>query len=189
VRYSGSPIPLSLAEKDYPHQVLLLDLVAMTPVEVRALPVPRHIEILRIPEGGPAPLDEVLRELAALPEREEGSREEQQPMLEVRVRLDAPEPGLRRRIEEVLEGHPPGEKPLAKQAPRKKAARLVKLTIERSGKALALSDETNVAELRELEVEEVFRKRYAQVHEGEVTESLLEAFRELRSLELEEDAS
>ena len=214
VRYSGSPIPLSLSEKDYPHQVLLLDVDAASPVRIQALRVPRRIEILRIPQAGAGPLDQVLDELAALPEREEGATPEDEPMLEVRVRLDAPEPGLRRRIEEVLDGAlpepPPGapddngpldgeagsaEEPKpkrrrkAKKKPRRpRAARLVKLTIERSGKGLSLGDEASVAELREMEIEEVFRKRYAQAHEGEVEERILATFRELHSLVLEEGA-
>lgn len=205
VRYSGSPIPLSLAEKDYPHQVLLLEIEGPGAVQVEELRVPRYREILRVPASGPGPLGEVLRELAALPEREEGEPEDAQPMLEVRVRLDAPEPGLRRRIEDVLEGLqpeevtaevtaeeealPPKRKRKKKVEPRKKAARLVKLTIERSGKALALSEETDVAELQDLQVEEVFRKRYAQEHEGDVDARLLAAFEELQSQVLEEDAS
>ncbi len=222
VRYSGSPIPLSLAEKDYPHQVLLLDLKASTPVQIQSLRVPRHIEILRIPQAGVGTLDTALRELADLPEEEEGLADEARPMLEVRVRLEAPEPGLRRRIEEVLEGQLPEDpsKELAsatsqgvsqeagvdastesdpkvdakpkrtgkkKVVRRPKAARLVKLTIERSGQALALSDETSVSELRELAIEEVFCKRYAQSHEGEVDPRLLSVFRELHGLVLEED--
>jgi DNA repair protein SbcD/Mre11 len=202
VRYCGSPIPLSLAEKDYPHQVLLLDVEGGSPVAIQTLRVPRHIEILRIPEAGPGPMAQVLTELQALPALLDGAALEDQPLLEVRVHLEAPEPGLRRRVEEALDGLvPEGDTPTAepndkpkrqrkkkKEPPRKRAARLVKLTIERSGKALALSEETSVSELRELEIEEVFRKRYAQVHDGEVEARILQAFRELHSHVLEEGA-
>ena len=217
VRYSGSPIPLSLAEKDYPHQVLLLDIVAGSPVGIRTLRVPRHVEILRIPESGPGPLDEVLEELRSLPALPEGAAIEDQPMLEVRVHLVEPVPGLRRRIEEALEGIVPeaedSEQPAVVDAaearasgkevprttarrkrkkispPRRRAARLVKLSIERSGKALALGEEIRAAELRDLDVEEVFRKRYAQLHDGDVSPLLIQAFRELHSRVLEEEDS
>jgi len=103
IRYSGSPLPMSFSEVDYPHQVLRIDLDGAAVADIQPIPVPRAVQLLRVPKK-PAPLEEVLAELARLelPELPEA----QQPYLEVRVRLDAPEPGLRARVEAALVGKP-----------------------------------------------------------------------------------
>lgn len=103
VRYSGSPLPMSFAETQYPHQVLRVDLEGAKLKSVQAIRIPRFVDLLRVPVK-PAPFAEVLTSLqnlnlANLPEQ-------QQPYLEVRVQLAAPEPGLRVRIEEALKDKP-----------------------------------------------------------------------------------
>ncbi len=106
VRYCGSPLPLSFAELNYPHQVVCVDLDGERAADIRAIPVPRSVPLLRVPERH-APLDEVLAQLAALNVSEFADLPpEARPYLEVRVRLDAPEPGLRARVEAALEGKP-----------------------------------------------------------------------------------
>lgn len=104
IRYCGSPLPLSFAEAGYPHQVLRVDIEPGAPARVESLPVPRALPLLRVPQAGPAPLAEVLVELAAL-----GLPElplEQRPWLQVRVLLDAPMVDLRQRIEAAVAGQP-----------------------------------------------------------------------------------
>ncbi len=64
-RYCGSPLPLSFAEVDYQHQVLLVDLAGDAMPAIRTLPVPRAVPLLRVP-AQPAPLAEVLAALEAL---------------------------------------------------------------------------------------------------------------------------
>lgn len=60
--YSGSPIPLRINELSTRY-VLLADVHADRPADVRKLDVPRFREVLRV---GPAPLDEVRRILGTL---------------------------------------------------------------------------------------------------------------------------
>jgi len=102
-RYSGSPLPLSFAEIDYPHQVVVVDLERESVGEIRALRVPRAVDLLRVP-AKPAPIDAVLAELGALalPARDPA----QWPYLQVRVQLTQPEPGLRALIETAIDGLP-----------------------------------------------------------------------------------
>jgi exonuclease SbcD len=159
VRYSGSPIPLALAEAAYRHQVTLVELDGERLADVRALEVPRAVPILRV---GPAALDEVVAQLDALALPE--VPDEERPLVEVRVRLAAPEPALRRRVEAALEGRP---------------ARLCKLTVEHAGDGRALAEATAAARLAELAPEEVFRRRYRRDHPGEPSPELLAAFRSL----------
>lgn len=104
VRYSGSPIPLSLAEKNYEHQILLVDLEGTKLSAIKKLYVPRAVEILSVPEEH-RPAAEVLSLLRRLPRgRPPGAIDEEKPLLEVRVLLEAANARLRRDIEEALEG-------------------------------------------------------------------------------------
>ncbi|WP_298610734.1 exonuclease SbcCD subunit D [uncultured Thiothrix sp.] len=103
MRYAGSPLPMSFAEANYPHQVLCVDFAGAKLKSIQPIRIPRFVDLLRVP-AKPAPLPAVLAalealDLAPLPE-------EQQPYLEVRVQLTAPEPGLRVRIETALKDKP-----------------------------------------------------------------------------------
>ncbi|MCC5882853.1 MAG: exonuclease SbcCD subunit D C-terminal domain-containing protein [Halomonas sp.] len=100
IRYSGSPLPLDFSEVNYPHQVVEVMLEGETLTASEAIPVPRPVAMHRI---GPAPLDQVLAELEALPHAPTLPRE-QWPWLEVRVELTAPVPDLRSQVEAALEG-------------------------------------------------------------------------------------
>ena len=114
IRYSGSPLPLSFAEVNYPHQVLLVDFDGEQLARIESLPVPRAVEMIRI---GRASLGEVIAALEALPPT--GLFEDNLPWLEVRVLLDEPLPDLRQRIETAISG---------------KACRLVRIASEYAGK-------------------------------------------------------
>ncbi|MBT8494188.1 MAG: exonuclease SbcCD subunit D C-terminal domain-containing protein [Deltaproteobacteria bacterium] len=168
VRYAGSPIPLSLSEAGYRHQVVIAELDGPS-VQVQVHPVPRAIEILRIPKRGSAAIDEILEELAALPAIDSGSAD-LRPYLEVVVRLDEPLPNLRHELETALEGKYP---------------RLVKASVEYTGTGDPLAVSAS-AELRDLEPEEVFVRRYQRDHDGEVPADLLAAFRDALSAAHEE---
>lgn len=163
VRYSGSPIPLSLSESGYPHQVVQVDLKNGRCYNVTALRVPRSVEILRLPEGGPRPLNEVVRLLRSL-DMVSGIPPERQPFLEVSVRLDQPEPGLRRQIDEAL-----ADKPV----------RLLKISPYYPGAGDALADSAPEIQLQELSPDTVFIRRYRQQYDADPPEDLLAAFHEL----------
>jgi exonuclease SbcD len=173
VRYSGSPIPLSLSEANYRHQVLLVDLDGEGLGTVRPLSVPRTADMLRVPAREAASLDEVLEMLAALPALEPDTLERNRPYLEVCVSLPRPEPSLRRKVEAALEG---------------KAARLVKLTPSYTGTGHALAETQPGASLRERTPEEVFKARYARDYQEPMDPALLESFHTLLS-SVQEDAS
>lgn len=148
LRYSGSPLPMSFAEIDYPHQIVCVDLYGETATEIRSIRVPRSVELLRVPKSH-APLDEVLAELADLDLSAYAARPaEAQPYLEVRVRLDAPEPGLRARVEAALAGKPVR---LARIDPTSHRAEA-----ESGRAAVSLTD------LEKLEPEQVFERLCAQ---------------------------
>ena len=161
-RYSGSPLPLSFAEVGYPHQVLIVDLDAGAVRDIRELRIPRSVELLRIPETR-EPIDTVLTTLRALtlanlPEAE-------QPYLEVRVRLDAPEPGLRARIEDALDGKP---------------VRLARIDSRTAAQAAGTGDQAaSIDALERLDPEDVFVRLYRDRYGEEAPASLRTALAEL----------
>lgn len=162
IRYAGSPIPLAMGEARYRHQVCVVDLEGASLAGVRSVPVPRSVDLVRVPARGAAPIDEVESLLAALdplPDVFPAPR----PYLEACVSLPAAEPRLRQRIEQALEGRLP---------------RLVKLTVEHTGDRRALGDVAAPA-LRELDPAEVFLRRWRRDHQGDPPAEVMEAFFEL----------
>ena len=163
VRYSGSPIPLSLDEASYPHQVVRVDIADGMLRAAESLRVPRTVDILRVPESGPLPLEVVFQHLAQL-HLPDGLAPANYPFMEVRVSLDRPQPGLRQRVDEALAGKP---------------VRLLKLTTTYTGSGEALAEGAVPRQLDALVPEQVFVRRYQSLHEGEPSPELLGAFHEL----------
>lgn len=160
IRYCGSPIPLSFAEVNYRHQVLCLDIEGEQLREVRVIEVPRAVPLLRVP-ATPAPIAEVLEQLAALDLP--AAPPEAQPFLEVRVRLDAPEPGLRTRIETALDGKP---------------VRLAKIETSSAARSSAPENMT-LDQLGQLQPDDIFRRLYLQKYGKEAPPEQLSALAEL----------
>lgn len=161
IRYCGSPIPLSFAETGYLHQVLRVDLNGAQVSDIASLPIPRSVQLLRVPDK-PAPLEEVKAALAALDLSEVPL--EQQPLLEVRVRLAAPEPGLRAAIEEALAG---------------KAVRLAKIETSSAARASFEEAALSLDQLATLQPDDIFKRLYQQRYGTEVPPEQLAAFAEL----------
>lgn len=97
VRYAGSPIPMSFAEKHYHHGVVEVTFDGGCAVEITRLECPRLIPLVSVPGGEPASPEIVLEALKELPLTENVA-----PYLEVKVLLDEPEPMLRQEVEEAL---------------------------------------------------------------------------------------
>jgi len=167
LRYCGSPIPLSFAEIGYQHQVLRIDLDGDKAREIVPLPVPRAVELLRVPSQ-PAPMTQVIAELVGLDLPDAPLHE--QPYLEVRVLLDGPEPSLRAQVEAALEGKPVR---LAKIEPTRKV-----VTAPGFEPALSLD------QLAQLQPDDIFRRLWQQRFGDDAPEDQLAAFAELMTGEL-----
>jgi exonuclease SbcD len=125
-----------------------------------------------VPKDGPLPLNIVLDALQSLPDRSDGP-DEQRPLLEVHVALDKPEPALRKRIDEAMEG---------------KEARLVRIAPPMfNGTGVGLPDSGAVG-LSELSVEQVFLLKYKQKHWDDPSPEMLAAFHELHDHVAQEGA-
>ncbi|MEL3919665.1 exonuclease SbcCD subunit D C-terminal domain-containing protein [Aeromonas enteropelogenes] len=159
VHYSGSPLPLSLTETGYRHQVLEVTLEAGQLAAVEAIPVPRSVEMIRLPLGS---LDEALAAIDALelPDRPQ----EAQPFLEVRLLLPKPEARIRERILAALAGKP---------------VRLARINTQYQGSGQGLADGRERRRLDELSPTEVFRLCYQRQFEGEPEVGLVASFEEI----------
>lgn len=99
IRYAGSPIPMSFAEKHYHHGVVMVVLDEGCAIDIKRIECPRSISLVSVPNGEAALPDTVLKALQDLPDVEGEA-----PYLEVKVLLEEPEPMLRQEIEEALIG-------------------------------------------------------------------------------------
>ena len=169
VRYSGSPLPMSFTEIDYPHQVVRVDLDGDALQNLTPLRVPRPVELLRIPQQ-PALVDDALQQLHALdlPDLPLG----EQPYLQVRVRLTAPEPGLRAKVEAALD---------------KKPVRLARIetTYGSSTDNAAADHPQSLDDLSRLQPDDIFKKLYQNKYKTEPNAELLAAFTELLTADRE----
>ncbi|MBL8727361.1 MAG: exonuclease SbcCD subunit D C-terminal domain-containing protein [Planctomycetes bacterium] len=164
VRYSGSPIPLSMPEREHAHHVVFADLDGERLEKVWSLRVPRLVPLLRVPERGALEPDAALAAIDELPPRDADCAEELRPLVEVVVRLPEPAPGIGERIAQRLAD---------------KNVRLVRVEVVLTGS----DDDTGAlprgTELASLSPEQVFVRRYARDHEGVPPAPLLAAFRQL----------
>ncbi|GFM82573.1 nuclease SbcCD subunit D [Pseudomonas cichorii] len=160
IRYSGSPIPLSFSEIDYKHQILEINCDGEQLVSVEPRLIPRAVNLQRL---GPAPLAELLLQLKGLPDIDLLADIDRQPWLEVRVRLDEPQPDLRNQIETALQG---------------KAVRLVRIGAEYAGKgSLDGGDEqSTLIELGQLSPQELFSRAWEENFGSAVDEQTLTDF-------------
>lgn len=165
VRYAGSPFPLSVTEKDYRHQVVLVEIDGATSAKVESIAIPRTVDYLRVPATGAAPPDQVVAALRALAVPEDPGRD-LRPYLEVVVRLDRPSPSLRHEIEQALAGKP---------------VRLCRLAVDYApGAEAAMPAAAETPDLAGLHPEEVFTRAWARLYpETAPEDSHLHAFREL----------
>ena len=160
IRYCGSPIPLSFSEIGYQHQILDVKLEGETLVSVEPLLIPRAVNLQRI---GPLPLAEILTQLAELPDTDLLADTQRQPWLEVRVKLDEPQPDLRQQIETALQG---------------KSVRLVRISADYAGSGSSTSDDdaTRLIELDQLTPQELFSRAWQENYGSEADEQTLKDF-------------
>ena len=160
IRYCGSPIPLSFSEIGYQHQILDVMLEGETLISVEPRLIPRAVNLQRI---GPAPLAEILKQLAELPDTDLLADTQRQPWLEVRVILDEPQPDLRQQIETALQG---------------KSVRLVRIAAEYagSGSQSCADDAARLIELDQMTPQELFSRAWQESYGSEADEQTLKDF-------------
>ncbi len=159
IRYSGSPLPMSFAELNYKHQVLVVHMEGPKLKEINAVEVPLSVGLKRLPPMH-SPLNEVVEVLAQLPSKQPALH--QAPFIEVRVLLEGPEPSLRHQIENALAD---------------RHVRLAKIDVRylnRSSPAVPDAEETK--ELNEVKPRDVFEKSFQEKYGINPPQDLIELF-------------
>lgn len=200
IRYSGSPIPMSMDERGYPHQVLQIEWdhqnATDEPVRIQARRVPRWVDMLRIPETGALPPKELARRLKKGEWRDEERGSGQSALLDepagTKVSIakqeqqwrdlfaakagvnQAPLPWLE--VATLLQEPEPGLRTLIEAALEGQPLQLAKVTVEYQGDGMSLGDRAHSEGLAALGPEEVFAHRYRQMYEDEPGEKLQQAF-------------
>ena len=159
VHYSGSPLPLSLAEANYNHQVLEVTFAEGKLTGLERIPVPRAVEMIRLPQST---LDDALNAIASL--KLPDCPQEAQPFLEVRLLLPKPEARIRERSLAAI-----ADKPV----------RLARISTQYQGSGEGLADGRERHRLDELSPTEVFRRCYQRQFEGEPEAGLVASFEEI----------
>ena len=168
IRYAGSPLPMSFAEKHYHHGVVKVTLDEGWAVEIVKLEYTPLVRLLSIPATEAAAPDEVLDELRGL----ELPEDEPMPYLEVKVKLSEPEPMLRQQVEEILEGKPV------------RLARIV--SFYRQAAEGSVEEETLTAGLQEMNPLQIVKATFENSYQTEMPEELVNLFQEAcRTINLE----
>lgn len=97
IRYAGSPVPMSFAEKHHKHGVVLVTLREGR-ADIRTLDFEPPVRIFSLTDS-PVPVEKVFEIIGELPC---GKPSLLSPILEIKVAIDRPEPSLRHRIEQAL---------------------------------------------------------------------------------------
>ncbi|MEG2856328.1 MULTISPECIES: exonuclease SbcCD subunit D [Bacteroides] len=162
VRYAGSPLPMSFAEKHYRHGVVVVTLDQGQLLTIEKHDCPLLVPLLSIPATEAASPESVLEQLAALPTG--ADRTLPAPYLEVKVLLDEPEPLLRQQIEHALE---------------EKHVRLARIvSVYRSGDAAATQAEEPGVGLREMSPLQIVQSTFERTYQTEMPEELVTLFQE-----------
>ena len=168
IRYAGSPLPMSFAEKHYHHGVVKVTLDEGWAVEIEKLEYTPLVRLLSIPATEAAAPDEVLDELRGL----ELPEDEPMPYLEVKVKLSEPEPMLRQQVEQILEGKPV------------RLARIV--SFYRQAAEGSVEEEVLTAGLQEMNPLQIVKATFENSYQTEMPEELVNLFQEAcRTINLE----
>ena len=168
IRYAGSPLPMSFAEKHYHHGVVKVTLDEGWAVEIEKLEYTPLVRLLSIPATEAAAPDEVLDELRGL----ELPEDEPMPYLEVKVKLSEPEPMLRQQVAEILEGKPV------------RLARIV--SFYRQAAEGSVEEEVLTAGLQEMNPLQIVKATFENSYQTEMPEELVNLFQEVcRTINLE----
>ncbi len=171
VRYSGSPLPMSFAERNYRHGGVLvtLDQGVLLSIERREYQPP--VRLLSVPSVGAASPEGVLNELYALDIQSCPA-----PYLEVKVLLHEPEPTLKQKIEEAVEDK---NVRLARIVPMYRRAEL------QEGEG----EQTLTNGLDEMSPVEIARLAFEKIYQSDMPDELTSLLQEVCSAALSADPS
>lgn len=172
VRYAGSPLPMSFAERNYRHGVVKVTIDKGLTVSIEKREYTPVVKLLSIPEKKADVPENVFESLAHLPLIEpDVSLNSAYPYIEVKVLVNEPEPMLRQQIEEILAD---------------KAVRLARIvSVYRQSEETTPVEEVLAAGLQEMNPLQIAKATFENIYQTEMPENLEYLFKEalLRAIE------
>lgn len=164
IRYCGSPLPMSFSEISYKHQVIGFTLEEGQITPPRGIEVPVTVPLLKVPSVH-SRVEEALLALQQLPVATVKDRTAA-PYLQVSVLLEAPEPGLRHKVEQALAD---------------KHVRLARIDTRYPAQEDPTEREQVLSpdQLQSLKPVDVFKQVYQSRYSNEVPETLMALFNEV----------
>ena len=152
--------------------MLQINLKIDQPINVTPLEIPRTVALLRIPNSKDfATVSEVIQQLNEL-KLEDDLPMAQRPLVELRIRLEKPEPSIRQQIEEAIAQLP---------------VRLLKISTAYTGAEHTLADITVEERLEELQPHDVFERCYFSKYNCDPSDELKGLFSQLLQTVQEHD--
>lgn len=160
VRYAGSPLSMSFAEKHYKHGVELITIDKGELLSIEKREYTPLVSLLSLSFDTP----ELVSSLSGQLEGLSGSADYSSgPYLEIRVQLTEPEPMLRQRVEEALEG---------------KGVRLARIVSTYKQTGEGAEEEIYAAGLQEMTPLQIVKRTFEKTYQSEMPDELLELFQE-----------
>lgn len=164
VRYAGSPLSMSFAEKYYHHGVVEVVLEEGQLHSIEKVEYTPLVGMLSVPSKQAASMEEVFKLLEELPDKTEENMSKPAPYLEVKVLLDEPEPMLRQQIEEILDY---------------KHVRLARIVSAYRAQDYSLAEEEMlVVGLQEMNPLQIVQATFEKTYQTDMPEDLIRLFRE-----------
>lgn len=168
VRYAGSPLSLSFAEKHYKHGVVMITLDDSHHTTIEKLNYSPMVAMQSIPTHGVATPEEVLQLLKELPEvGDTDLLDIQYPYLEIKVRFSEPEPLFVNSVNEIL---------------KTKGVRLARITSTYNEQSVSDGEENQKEsdDLQQMNPADImrttFEKRYGEKPSDELEELFAEVY-------------
>lgn len=158
VRYSGTPMPMSFAEKNNTSGVVMIT-IDLDDTTIEKLEFQPLAGLVSIPSQA-RPLEEVLQAIGELPD---GDVTPQSPYLEIKILMTEPEPSYKYKIEEALKGKAVRLARIAAMLPQKKAS------------GIAATSYEELQTIRPLDMAlDVFKRKYSGTEMPDTMKHLLE---------------
>lgn len=165
IRYAGSPLPMSFAEKNYKHGVVKVVIDKGETLEISVLNYEPLVRMMSIPPKGFAQPEELFTLLADLPIKSADDDPSIYPFVEIKVQQKEPEPMLLVRLNEILAD---------------KAVRLARILNQYRVGGVSRNEEAQLLEgLQTLSPLDIAKQEFSDKYDDQMPQGLVDLFNEV----------